>query len=148
MATATSDDAGSELTTTTTTSLAPEPPFVPVDPRQAGLTFEPYTSEARLQAMADLIAKDLSEPYSVYTYRYFVNEWPQLSETVRTRTPQEHREERLGLTGPGSLTPPSSRCMTATRWWRSLLGALTCTATGCVATLPCWPSRPRTENAG
>ena len=86
MASATSDDAGAELTTTTTTTLAPEPPFVPVDPRQAGLTFEPYTSEARLQAMADLIAKDLSDPYSVYTYRYFVNEWPQLSETVRTRT--------------------------------------------------------------
>lgn len=29
--------------------------------------------------MTDLITKDLSEPYSIYTYRYFLHTWPQLS---------------------------------------------------------------------
>jgi hypothetical protein len=47
-----------------------------------GLTFRPYVSEAVLPAMAELIARDLSEPYSVYTYRFFLHEWPQLCETV------------------------------------------------------------------
>ncbi|KAH3903165.1 peptide alpha-N-acetyltransferase MAK3 SCDLUD_000779 [Saccharomycodes ludwigii] len=28
--------------------------------------------------VADLIDNDLSEPYSVYVYRYFLNEWPSL----------------------------------------------------------------------
>ncbi|ESO02593.1 hypothetical protein HELRODRAFT_155844 [Helobdella robusta] len=26
----------------------------------------------------DLITKDLSEPYSIYTYRYFIHNWPNL----------------------------------------------------------------------
>ena len=25
-----------------------------------------------------LIEKDLSEPYSIFTYRYFINNWPNL----------------------------------------------------------------------
>ncbi|ORY04222.1 acyl-CoA N-acyltransferase [Basidiobolus meristosporus CBS 931.73] len=28
--------------------------------------------------MISLIEKDLSEPYSVYTYRYFIHQWPNL----------------------------------------------------------------------
>ena len=31
-----------------------------------------------LQGIIDLIALDLSEPYSIFTYRYFINNWPQL----------------------------------------------------------------------
>ena len=53
------------------------------DPRLHGLQFRRYESEAQLPAIAALIARDLSEPYSVYTYRYFLNEWPQLCWTVR-----------------------------------------------------------------
>jgi len=49
----------------------------------AGLRVVPYTSELQLPAMAALIAKDLSEPYSVYTYRFFLSEWPQLCLNVR-----------------------------------------------------------------
>jgi len=49
----------------------------------AGLKVVPYNSEQQLPAMAALIAKDLSEPYSVYTYRYFLLEWPQLCLNVR-----------------------------------------------------------------
>jgi hypothetical protein len=31
-----------------------------------------------LQRIRDLIGKDLSEPYSIYVYRYFLNNWPDL----------------------------------------------------------------------
>lgn len=42
------------------------------------LTYEPYESEHQLQYIMDLIATDLSEPYSIYTYRYFLHAWPDL----------------------------------------------------------------------
>ncbi|KAF9346864.1 hypothetical protein BGX26_001627 [Mortierella sp. AD094] len=38
-----------------------------------------YESEHQLQGMVNLIENDLSEPYSIYTYRYFLHQWPQLS---------------------------------------------------------------------
>jgi len=34
--------------------------------------------EIQMPKVMGLIDKDLSEPYSIYTYRYFVNNWPQL----------------------------------------------------------------------
>ena len=37
-----------------------------------------YSSEEFLQGIVDLISLDLSEPYSIFTYRYFINNWPQL----------------------------------------------------------------------
>lgn len=41
--------------------------------------FVSYTSEECLPDLMALITKDLSEPYSIYTYRYFLHNWPQLS---------------------------------------------------------------------
>mmetsp|Transcript_15788 Transcript_15788/g.52549 ORF Transcript_15788/g.52549 Transcript_15788/m.52549 type:complete len:201 (-) Transcript_15788:165-767(-) len=38
----------------------------------------PYQGEHQLQGIIDLISVDLSEPYSIFTYRYFINQWPQL----------------------------------------------------------------------
>eukprot|EP00392_Amoebophrya_sp_AT5.2_P004646 g4654.t1 len=38
----------------------------------------PYRGEDDLPDLIALIEKDLSEPYSVFTYRYFVNHWPEL----------------------------------------------------------------------
>jgi len=37
-----------------------------------------YRGEEQLPGIMALIEKDLSEPYSVYTYRYFINNWPHL----------------------------------------------------------------------
>lgn len=42
------------------------------------ITFEPYTGEHQMPSIIQLIEKELSEPYIVYTYRYFVNQWPSL----------------------------------------------------------------------
>lgn len=42
------------------------------------ITYKVYESELELPSIMKLIQKDLSEPYSVYTYRYFIHNWPQL----------------------------------------------------------------------
>lgn len=46
------------------------------------VTLRPYRSEeeeSEVAAIAKLVSKDLSEPYSVYVYLYFLKEWPGLS---------------------------------------------------------------------
>jgi len=35
-------------------------------------------SEGDFEAIKKLISDDLSEPYSIYVYRFFLNQWPQL----------------------------------------------------------------------
>lgn len=37
-----------------------------------------YESEEQMPDIMKLIQKDLSEPYSIYTYRYFIHNWPHL----------------------------------------------------------------------
>lgn len=43
-----------------------------------GITYEVYESEKQMPDIMRLITKDLSEPYSIYTYRYFIHNWPKL----------------------------------------------------------------------
>jgi len=42
------------------------------------IEYRQYRSEEEMAALMSLIDKDLSEPYSIFTYRYFINNWPQL----------------------------------------------------------------------
>ena len=42
-----------------------------------------YESEEQMPDIIRLITKDLSEPYSIYTYRYFIHNWPKLCLLVR-----------------------------------------------------------------
>lgn len=59
-----------------TATVQPEqlPPTVtPVE-----ITYQVYESERQMPAIMALIQKDLSEPYSIYTYRYFIHNWPKL----------------------------------------------------------------------
>ncbi|CAD5113871.1 DgyrCDS3035 [Dimorphilus gyrociliatus] len=37
-----------------------------------------YENEKDMPEIMRLITKDLSEPYSIYTYRYFIHNWPNL----------------------------------------------------------------------
>ena len=46
------------------------------------IVFVQYKSEDQLPDLVALITVDLSEPYSVYTYRYFLHNWPHLSHLV------------------------------------------------------------------
>ncbi|XP_043284640.1 N-alpha-acetyltransferase 30-like [Venturia canescens] len=44
----------------------------------ADIRYVSYTSELQMPNIMKLIQKDLSEPYSIYTYRYFIHNWPKL----------------------------------------------------------------------
>jgi N-alpha-acetyltransferase 30 len=37
-----------------------------------------YINEKQLPLIMTLVSKDLSEPYSIFTYRYFLHKWPAL----------------------------------------------------------------------
>lgn len=43
-----------------------------------GIGYIVYESELQMPDIMRLITKDLSEPYSIYTYRYFIHNWPKL----------------------------------------------------------------------
>ena len=43
-----------------------------------GVTYQIYQNELNMPDIMRLIQKDLSEPYSIYTYRYFIHNWPNL----------------------------------------------------------------------
>lgn len=43
---------------------------------EAGVVYSVYKDETILPAIMKLISNDLSEPYSIYTYRYFIHNWP------------------------------------------------------------------------
>lgn len=42
------------------------------------ITYLSYSDETQMPLIMRLIQKDLSEPYSIYTYRYFIHNWPNL----------------------------------------------------------------------
>jgi peptide alpha-N-acetyltransferase len=40
--------------------------------------YRTYSKEEEMLEVVALIEKDLSEPYSIFTYRYFIHNWPDL----------------------------------------------------------------------
>ena len=53
------------------------------DAPDEGIKYVQYTSEAQMPDIIRLMKADLSEPYSIYTYRYFIHNWPHLCILVR-----------------------------------------------------------------
>ncbi|KAF3423446.1 hypothetical protein E2986_07496 [Frieseomelitta varia] len=49
-----------------------------LESRDNNIQYVSYTSELQMPDIMKLIQKDLSEPYSIYTYRYFIYNWPKL----------------------------------------------------------------------
>ncbi|KYQ89777.1 putative acetyltransferase [Tieghemostelium lacteum] len=43
-----------------------------------GIHYKPYEGETQIQMIMDLIDKDLPEPYTIFTYRFFLNNNPEL----------------------------------------------------------------------
>lgn len=43
-----------------------------------GFVYTQYRDERDLGLVMDLVDNELSEPYSIFTYRYFLNNWPSL----------------------------------------------------------------------
>lgn len=46
---------------------------------QVEILYREYSTEAELPDIMALVQSELSEPYVIYTYRYFLNQWPHLS---------------------------------------------------------------------
>lgn len=47
-------------------------------PNLPTIEYVQYESELQMPMIMKIIQKDLSEPYSIYTYRYFIYNWPKL----------------------------------------------------------------------
>ena len=43
-----------------------------------GIEYVDYINESMIGDIQALVSKDLSEPYSIFTYRYFLHKWPNL----------------------------------------------------------------------
>lgn len=73
-----------------------------------GIRYVRYESELQMPWIMRLITKDLSEPYSIYTYRYFIHNWPQLcflvSVTVKNLDTFPPRAEWTRVEAPGCGT--------------------------------------------
>lgn len=54
------------------------PGTLSLESRGNDIKYVSYTSELQMPDIMKLIQKDLSEPYSIYTYRYFIYNWPKL----------------------------------------------------------------------
>jgi peptide alpha-N-acetyltransferase len=63
------------------TAIAPTDDLV--DCRPEDIVYETYKSEEELAELTALCDKELSEPYSVFTYRFFTNYWPKLTIVAR-----------------------------------------------------------------
>ena len=70
--------------------LPPPPPPPPPSFDASTIEYVSYTSEHQLPYIQSLIDRDLSEPYSIYTYRYFINNWPHLALLALVHTPNDH----------------------------------------------------------
>nr|CCA20698.1 acetyltransferase (GNAT) family protein putative [Albugo laibachii Nc14] len=46
--------------------------------KRKSIVYSSYKGETQLNEIMRLIEKDLSEPYSIFTYRYFLYNWPEL----------------------------------------------------------------------
>eukprot|EP00897_Mesotaenium_endlicherianum_P009084 jgi/Mesen1/8203/ME000442S07477 len=48
-------------------------------PSHDGISYRALKDESDLPIIMKLIDQELSEPYSIFTYRYFISQWPQLT---------------------------------------------------------------------
>lgn len=54
---------------------------VPLDPKE--LRYNLFSNIDELEIMIKMIESELSEPYSIFTYRYFLHNWPKLCFLVK-----------------------------------------------------------------
>lgn len=61
------------------------------------LLFRPYKDEDDILTIKALMDEDLSEPYTIFTYRYFIHNWPELAILVYdTNLPPDHPKACIG----------------------------------------------------
>ncbi|KAL4810394.1 acyl-CoA N-acyltransferase [Aspergillus unguis] len=59
--------------------------------------YNPAHEDAYVAAMRQLISKDLSEPYSIYVYRYFLYQWGDLCFLAMDKDPDTDEETMVGV---------------------------------------------------
>jgi len=59
------------------------------DENDSEIYFHSYKSEKEMSSIMSLISGTLSEPYSIYTYRYFIHNWPDLCFLCSNRETQQ-----------------------------------------------------------
>ena len=71
-------------TATTSKAMADDTTNSTTNSTEAGssVVIRPYQDENDLPKIQELMAAHLSEPYSVYTYRYFLIQWGKISHVV------------------------------------------------------------------
>jgi peptide alpha-N-acetyltransferase len=52
----------------------------------SSIVIETYKDETQMPDIMNVITKELSEPYSIYTYRFFIHNWPELCLLARDTT--------------------------------------------------------------
>uniref|UniRef100_A0A914YRF0 N-acetyltransferase domain-containing protein n=1 Tax=Panagrolaimus superbus TaxID=310955 RepID=A0A914YRF0_9BILA len=61
-----------------------EPTVEPTE--NSSIVIEAYKDETQMPCIMSVITKELSEPYSIYTYRFFIHNWPELCLLARDTT--------------------------------------------------------------
>ncbi|GAA5980227.1 hypothetical protein JCM5350_000879 [Sporobolomyces pararoseus] len=83
---------------TISSPLPPPPPTT-----QKSIYYRAYKGEGDLKHIVSLVDDELSEPYNLYTYRYFLDTWPHLcffafsSNSKQEEEEEEEEEEPLGV---------------------------------------------------
>lgn len=80
---------------------------------ERGVAYYSYSSESQLPLLTSLIEADLSEPYSVFTYRYFLNFWPHLTFMVQ-HTHRHRRKQWTAQRPPATIISDQPQHATAT----------------------------------
>ena len=81
-------------------------------PTQAELHYVQYTHDKEaiyLSGIRELISQDLSEPYSIYVYRYFLGQWGDLCFMVSSEQPGSIIANLLRISGFGPQRESSGR---------------------------------------
>ena len=78
-----------------------------------------YSGESDIADIMALVGRDLSEPYSIFTYRYFLDHWPQYCLLAHTSSPTASK-------GKQGKSDHSSK--NASQSTRKLVGVILCKA--------------------
>jgi peptide alpha-N-acetyltransferase len=84
-----------------------------------------YCDESMLPDIQTLVSKDLSEPYSVFTYRYFVHNWPSLCICVYSSSAPSSSPEAVS-SDKDSI--PTEKVQERGSDTRKMIGTLVCKA--------------------
>lgn len=77
------------------TTIVVSPPVPPTD----NIQYLDYIDERNLPDIQQLVSKDLSEPYSIFTYRYFLHNWPKLCICAYATTNDENGNTKSEMIG-------------------------------------------------